>query len=495
LLEVDGQNYLGIYLSNSDATVVCVGPQGRDGNVLGCFSISLEEQEDRNTGADMRELARLIVEGCAERELKFSEVAVALDCAMFMQHSVHSEFKEPRQIAQTVRFDTEEALSMDITDVAVAFKVTSSDETGSELTVFTAQREVLSDVLLSLQSNNIDPIAVEPDVNCLSRFIVRNVSLPEESNCLFGMFSRRSGYFLTFAGSREARAVRTLLIGRGQDRSDLIARQIPIVAALAGAGGPISCVKVSDSADSVNYQQLSEKLGIEVGGVDLPESVAAGPEVLADCADTVDFAIAYGAALAHLEKVKSVNFRNDFMRYEGKKLGVQKALKFLSISVTVLMLALGVYVTLQLLRTNKYRSRLHAKFRPQYSAMMPRGKKSPTKLKEAVKKLSSVKREIDRKGKGVTAAEGVAAKLTLLLGAFNKCAAPTKLNVDLIYITDRTITISGETSSRKSTLKLREAIKQSKLGNLHETIKPMPKTRRSSFRITIEPKKVVKGKA
>ena len=164
---MEGQNYLGIYLSKAAATVVCLKSQGRSYNVLGCFSVSAEGAEEQNPQV----LAGLIAQGCAERELKFSEVAVALDCAMFMQHNVNSEFDDPKQIAATIRFDTEEALATDISDVAIAFSITSSDQTGSGVTVFTAQRKVLSDILLALQSNNIDPVTIEPDVNCLSRFI------------------------------------------------------------------------------------------------------------------------------------------------------------------------------------------------------------------------------------------------------------------------------------------------------------------------------------
>ena len=147
-----GQNYLGIYISKNAATVVCLGSQGREHNILGCFSVSVEESDEPN----LRVLANLISQGCAERELGFSEVAVALDCAMFMQHNVHSEFDDAKQIASTIRFDTEEALATDITDVAIAFKITSSNQTGSELAVFTAQRKILSDILISLQSNNIE---------------------------------------------------------------------------------------------------------------------------------------------------------------------------------------------------------------------------------------------------------------------------------------------------------------------------------------------------
>ena len=128
---MESQNCLGIYISKDTATVVCLDSQGKNSNVLGCFSVSVEEQGQVNAQA----LASLIVQGCAERELKFSEVAVALDCAMFMQHNVRSEFSDPKQISATVRFDTEEALAMDITDVALAFEIASSDQAGSGLNV------------------------------------------------------------------------------------------------------------------------------------------------------------------------------------------------------------------------------------------------------------------------------------------------------------------------------------------------------------------------
>ncbi len=489
LLEVEPQNYLGIYLSKETATVVCLGSQGRDRNVLGCFSVSVQEQEEPN----QQVLARLIAEGCAERELKFSQVAVALDCAMFMQHKVHSEFKNPKQIAATIRFDAEDALSTDITDVAIAFKITSSDQAGSGLDVFTTERKMLLDVLLSLQSNNIDPITIEPDVICLSRFILQNLSLPEsrQAGTIFGILSSRNGYFITFAGLQKSPAVRTFLIDPAQNRAELLTREIPVTAALAGTSEPINCLKVFDSTNSIDYidyQQLSEKLGIEAGSADLFEAAAASPDILADCAQPVGFAIAYGAASAHLEKAQSVNFRNDFMPYQGRKVRLQKMLKFLSVSVAALCLALGLYFQLQLLQKNKYQNQLRDKFEKQYSAVML-GQKPTGKSREAVRALGGELRRIRDVKSGQLSARGeesVSAKLTSVLEAFNKCAAQTNLQIDKISITAKSIRIEGDTSSRKNTLKLFEAIK-GKLEVLQYRYDL--KGGRDNFTMTVTPKK------
>jgi len=481
---VEPQNRLGIYLSKNTATVVCLGLEGGDYKVFDCFSVSAEQRQERKLEA----LAGLVAKRCAEKELHFSEVAVALDCAMFTQHNVHSEFNDPKQIAATVRFDTEEALAMDISDVAIAFKTTSSNQTGSQLVVFTAQRKILSDLLVALQRNNIDPATVEPDVNCLSRFVQQNILSPEDSHPLFCMLSRRSGYFIAFAKSKETLAVRTFLINAAQDRTELLAAETPVTMALVGTDEPIDCLKVFDSAGSVNYRQLSEKLGIEAASVDLTASAGAGPQTLSDCDDAVDFAIAYGAALAHLEKEKNINFRSDFMPYQGKKIRLQKALKFAGISVTVLMLAVGLYAQAKLLQKNNYRARLQEKFEKQYSAVMF-GKKMPAKL-DPVKKLKGELRRIKDVKSGqlsITGEESISTKLTLVFEAFNKCAKQTNLNIDSISITSKSITITGNTSNRKNTLVLRKELEKTKLGNLQEHLEP--KGRRDNFRITIVPKK------
>jgi hypothetical protein len=492
LLEVEGQNYLGIYLSKETATVVCLGSQGRDGNVLGCFSVSVEEQEEQNQSSTKNEaqrsaffgagLANLIARGCAERELKFSEVAVALDCAMFMQHNVHSDFTEPKQIAATIRFDTEEALATDVTDVAIAFEITSSDQTGSALAVFTAQRKILSDVILSLQQYNIDPVTVEPDVNCLSRFIRQNISLSEDLHPFFCMFSRRNGYFIVPAGDKQGTqktsTMRTFLVSPTQNRTELLAREVSVTAALVETGEAINCLKVFDSAGSVNYQQLSEKLGIEAGGVDWLQSAAIEPAALADCADPVDFAIAYGAALAHLEKAQSINFRSEFMPHQGKKLRLQKALKLAAISVTVLAIAVGVYFQSQLLKTNKDRSERRKRLEADYSVVM--GKKPPS---NPVKKLETELRRI-KKVSGPS--DVVSARLILVLEAFNKYAEQkTDLNIDSVTIASK-ISIVGDTSSPGNTLIFFKAIK-GKLEISQERV--YTKAGRNHFSITVVSKR------
>ena len=456
---MEKQNYLGIYISKRSATVICLGSQDQGRGAVKCFSVSVEDQQEQSP----QKLADLIAKGCAERQLNSSDVAVALDCSMFMQHNVHSEFTDYKQIASTVRFDTEEALATDVTDIAIAFDITSTDQTGSNLTVFTAQRKILSDILLALQANNLDPVTIEPDAYCLSRFVSRRLSSQEseKTGTFYGMLSRRSGYFITFTDSQKAPVFRTFLIGASQNRAQLLTRQVPVTTALIKTDEPINHLEFFDSTASVNSQHLNETLGIEAKALNLAESADVDSQTLADCADPVEFAIAYGAALACLEKTQTVNFRNDFNPYQGKKLRLQKTLKLLSIAATVLLFTLGVYFQLPLFRTNKNRARLGEKLAEQYAAVMPGSKRAPSRASAVVKRLGGELRRIKDVKSGQLSASGeqsISAKLTQVLEALNECAAQTKLNIESISITGKDIRIIGDTSNSGNTLKLFKAI-------------------------------------
>jgi hypothetical protein len=117
------------------------------------------------------------------------------------------------------------------------------------------------------------------------------------------------------------------------------------------------------------------------------------------------------------------------------------------------------------------------------------GEKMPNKSKEAVRKISTAMRRIKeaQKGFSLTGEEAVAAKLALVLQAFNKCAAVTTLNIESVSITDKMITINGDTPSPENTLKVFEALRQTGVTILQQRIST--DGGRSTFGVTVEPKK------
>jgi len=488
---VESQSYLGIYIDKDTATAVCLSARAKDARVLGCFSVSAADQEQAN----VQTLAKLIAQGCAEREWRFSGVAVALDCALFMQHAVHSQFKDPKQIAATVKFDTEEALATDIANVALAFEVTSSDQTGSKLTVFTAERKILTDILSALQQYGLDPATMEPDVCCLSRFLNRKVSVPapQQSGGLFGVLSRHSGYLIVPSGAadeatRKAAAVRTFLLSATRDRTSVLAREALITTALIEEAQPIANIRVFDSAGTIDCERLGQKLGMQASKIDLSQAAGVEPQALTDCASAVDLIIAYGAALIHSEKGHRVDFRSDFNPFQGKKVRLQKTLKFAAVSVTILLIAAGLFFQTQLFSVNKDIKNVRSKFSRDYADVTLEKLSNDVTTKKAVTDLEKLLRRIEAEKKGLIADKtSISSKLTLVLAAFNKCAAQTSLNISSIAITTKDIDITGDTSSPQNRQKVFETIRNNGLEIVQERYEP-PIAGRQKFGITVAPK-------
>ncbi len=496
-------NYLGIYLAKDHAAVVCLAQQGSERSVAGCFKVSLEQAGEGGAGG-FDELGRRISANLSERQLKFDESAVALDCAMFMQHSVRSEFSDARRITQTVRFDTEEALGTDVTDVAIAFKIDSIEQAGANLSVFTASRQLLGEILGGLQANNLDPASIEPDVNCLARFVCHKVAAIPQRRPMFAFLSGRNGYFiipLTLPWQEvipmAPAAMRTFLISAAQNRNQMLSKQVSMTTALlatalsAGAGKAIDLLEVFDTANSIDLAGLGRQLAVEAQALDVIKSAGLTPEATADCPDPVEFSIACGAALAGFDSPQNANWRSDFMPYQGRKLRLQSTVRYFSVAATILMLALGVYGFRQAVQYNRDRAELRKKFAAEYSAVMF-GQKLPDKYKskEAVSKLNTALKRLKEAQKDSLSLSGdevVAGKLSLVLQAFNKCAEAVSLNIDSVTITDKSISITGNTSSRENTLKVFEAIKQTNLNILMQSYKS--EAGRDIFIVTVEPKK------
>ncbi len=485
---MESQNRIGIYLRKDRATVVCLASQGRDKKLLGCFTVGVDGSDEQN----QQTLADGIAQECKARRLKFAEAYVALDCALFMQHRVHSDFADRKKIAATVRFDTEEALATDVSEMAVAFRIVSSGDSGATLDVFTAERSVLSDVLMSLQSNGVDPITVDPDVYCLSRYLGEYGRSKEgqASGALYALLSDSRGYLVGMsANSQDASTLRAFLVGPNQDRTALLAREATVTTALAETAGPLGKLCVSDAAGQVDTQSLGKKVSLPVDSYDLPTAAGIEADEITDCPNAVDFVVAYGAALSQPHTDANVSFRNDHMPYLGKKLRVQKAVRFLSISVAILLMAVGIHFQAQLMRVNRQRQALRDKLEPDYLAVMLNKRKLPPTMSEALRDVQGELRRVTRGKAGEwTDQTSVPARLAQVLEAFNKCARQADLNVKTVRISNST-NITGDTSSRSKLQAVLDALEAVGL-----TVGPTgvsPDDNGVTFTITIEPPKTV----
>lgn len=484
---MESRNQLGIYVRKDRATVVCLAAQGRENKLLGCFSVSLEGQEEQGQQALADQIARL----CAERGLKAATAVVALDCALFMQHAVHSDFDDFKKIAATVRFDTEDALATDVSDMAVAFRIASTSEEGANLDVFTAQRSILSDILLSLQSHGIDPVAVFPDAYCLSRYVGEsgNSAETDDAAAIFALLSDSRGYFVGSPNGNGVPIMRAFLVGPSQDRKALLSREALVTTALTGASGPARKLRVLDASGTLKAQELAGCIPLEVDDCDLAGMRGLEAGDLADCPNVVDLAIAYGAALPELEKDKGINFRNDHMPFLGKKLRLERAVRVLSISLTLLFLSLGVLAQTEFMTVKRCQTALRNKLEPDYLAVMPGAQKLQPRMTQVIQRLEGALRGVERKKGGRIDPKSLRDKLKLVLIALNACAAETDLKIDVITLSPQSITINGDASSRRNTLKVFDAMEKTGLTLMKTGFDQ--KGNRDTFTVAVEPKETI----
>jgi hypothetical protein len=477
---VEENRYLGIHFAPAAATVVYLAAEGGRHTVLDCFGVVAGEPEK-----PLQQLARLVGEGCRQRQWQFNEAAVAVDCSTYTQHSVRSRFTDQKQIAGTVRFDAEETLAADVSNYAIAFRLLSQDGDGSDLLVYAAAKKMLSEVLAALQAEDIDPMAVEPDAEGLGRFIEKNLP-PGDQSRMFCVLSSSAGYMLMLSGASGRRFLRSFLIEPEADRTSLLEAQVGITC--AAAGETADGIAVFDRARSVDCRRMTERTGVPAEAVELAKSARLADGVAAGELDQVGFACACGAALGAAE-AQCLDFRGDFSPYRGRKIRLEKTLRLLGSSVLVFMIALGLYFQLRLLQTNRYRSRLFEKLKGQYSAVVLDGRPAGD-LDRTVSQLDRELRRTRQRMSGqlsVTGSASISAKLTLLLEAFNKSAARTDLTVDTISISTKTMSMAGSTSSRRNTLQLFEQVKKAGLGIQQQRL--YSKAGRDNFHVTIEPLK------
>jgi hypothetical protein len=478
---VDSHSRIGIYLRKDKATVACLASQGRERKLLDAFSVTVEDQGQQN----QQVLADQIAKCCSDRRIKAVEASVALDCALFMQHRLHSDFSDVKKIEATVRFDAEETLATDISDLAVAFRVVSSGESGSELDVFTAERSVLTDILLSQQSNGIDPLTVEPDICPLSRYLceVSASSGDTKDSVLFALLSDCRGYLVGIAQAHTT-MMRAFPINPAQDRNELLAREILLSAALAESPEPPQKLYVVNAAGDLDIESLQTKLKLPVESYDLIAGMGAEPPKGTDSPNTVDLAVAFGAALPKEERT-SVNFRNDHMPHLGKKMRLYRAVQFASIALTILGLSLGVYFQTLLINANQDRQKLLDFLKPRYIAVMLDKNLVPKTMKDALTSLQGLLRRINQEKSGQMDQESVSAKLGLVLEALNSCTAATDLKIESVTIDGTRTIVVGNTSSRANTEKVFAAMPKAGLELGHQAYQE--RNGRDTFSMTLTP--------
>ena len=472
---MESQNVLGLFFGKTQGTAICVNK----GAVTGAVTLALEADQK----GDLQTLAHRLAEQCKEQNLKYTEVSVALDSAWFMQHSVHSEFKQTKQIGSTVRFDTEEVVASDISSLSVAFEILKSDERGSSLNVFTADHDPLSQILLTLQSHALDPIRILPDVGCLTGLVQQNLDAVSGSSALICLVSRKNGYFLKYDKDTGLHPVRAFLVASHANITDLLVRES--FTTMASVGGNPESLFVYSTDGEIDTEVLSQKLGVPCAGLPWFESSPWGQQAISDQQDVVTYAVAYGAATLNADAGSTLDFRREFMPYQGKKMRFQSAMKWACVSATLLVLAWGGRLQANWFQAKSDRNALKDSLRDDYIRVMPGKTDLPgnpvRELGRAIRTIKNVQGgRLDLAG-----SQSTLAKLTLVLKAVSQSHQSTGLEIDRVTIAITSLSITGSTASTAGRLKFMSALQSQKIGEVNMQMVGV-KNGRAPFSVSIK---------
>lgn len=481
---MEQKNCLGIYLSRDYATVALITAASR--TVTKSFTVSANGDDEPSS------LAAAIAKQIAARNIKFADVAIAADCAMYIQHDLHSEFSDHKQITQTINFDAEEAVAADAMDLAITFNITGTDPYGSTLTVFTARRNELTEVLNDFQQYNLDPLFIEPDIAPLTRLIADKHQLDEGQNPLFAIFSATACYLLCLEPTRHGffPIVRSFLVNPSQDKTAILARQLTMTRAALSSrypDQPITSLMIAGNTDNLDIEALASRTGLEAESFSLGELAGFDAEAIDESTDPVALTTACAAALTEITRATPNDFRKDFSPFQGRKRILEKTLRTISVSLTILMIALGIYFQIKVMQKNKGIRQLFEKSSKDYKAVMfgkapPKVEPIHARLKREYNKLQRIKT-----GQSFGDEKSVTARLTFIFEAINNAPKNIDLKINTISVTTKTMRVIGDTNSLKSTLALYKAIENHpKLTKGQQSFKQSGA--RNAFTVTIEPK-------
>lgn len=438
---------LGLYVSRNRAVAVWLS-SGSEHSVLNKLAIALNENEPETMAL---QAARSVM----RQGFAFDEVIIAIDCGYYAQYSLQSEFDDYAQIGSTIKFDAEEAAAADAMNLAVTFEISGKNAQGSDVTIFTADRQLMTDILMDVQEGGLDPTFIEPDAVCLVRACAAISDVSKEARTVFVVLGRSSCYL--FRPKPDfAPVVRTFLIDPGQDINSMLIREIVLARASQSAEDSLTSVVLTGHTDEVDMNLLKTRTGLEIH-TDSPAKKLDSSWVSDGRIDDYEFMIAYGAALAAASRGYKADFRRDFMPYQGRRKILEKSFKLISISMTVLLLSLAIFFQMKAFRMKSYVDQLNQRALKEHRAV--NYGKVPLRGQTI---NSSLKREYDR-AVAMTAGDVdedvVIAKLTFLFEAVNTSPKSVDVNIQQITTTERSMKVKGDTNSHNGTLAFIQNVK------------------------------------
>jgi len=193
---------LGIHYTDSNATVVWVQKQDKHFSIAPVAAVTAgtaDNQPGRRESSGPAESLSMIEQLALQvKQQAPAHVPVVLSMSgdLYQSQLHHSQFEQPRQIQQTLRYDIEDEFAIDVESVAFCCQTIPSDSAGTDLMVFTCNRDILQPLLNQFERADLDALVAQPDVQSWLHFLHHQAHLPADQSCVVLAWANDTIYML-----------------------------------------------------------------------------------------------------------------------------------------------------------------------------------------------------------------------------------------------------------------------------------------------------------
>jgi len=375
-------------------------------------------------------------------------VALALDSRCYQIQFHHSQFRDLKQIQQTLRFDAEELFALEGEELAASFHPVSASSEGTDLMVYSTKRQPLQQQLNAFHDAGLDPLAAQPDLETWRQYALHFESLPKGRPFLLLGILRSTCYLLFLDGEHRMILGRTFLFCPDESPEQSLR------------------VELHRSLSLLSEEQQPEDLYYHPGNIPAPwlscltGSLALRPHSLLQ-RDPAR-AMAMGAAVQWLLGPAPTDFRVGDLKPQSLLKAQRKSLYILSACLSVMFLVLLFLTVFYKDRYQRMVERSQEDLQQAWKDANP-DQKPPRALFSIPQKLktqAASMRKTGRSSSGYGLSNSAGNVLLLLVNLLNKMPKPFDLWIEQLQVDTDSANLTGSVPSLDELVKLGDGIRK-----------------------------------
>jgi hypothetical protein len=427
---------LALYIGIEEMTVVEV--KKVDGTIthLQTFSIPIEQEQADSKVEVVHEANAMVLIKERVLALGLADVPILLSLGCQHYHSLlhTSDFEDIKLIQQTLRFDIEGSLFVDVDELAICFKKLAMDALGTELMVYSAQRDLLTKLHAGLAKNDLDALITVPCESGWLNYLTSEVAQSRGAMIAVGR-SNTSIFIAILDASKELLLTRHTLCPMGHDGISLLQCELQRCIAILPDGLLLERLYYhTEGLDTASMEALSESLSLELVSLFVP---------------SIAKSFSIGCATGWLNEETTADFREDNLMPEIIVKERALAMKGLSFSASLLFFIMLVILSCFSYAYKALDNDADVRISSAWKTVSSPKEKVPS-LREIPKKMTSKLRQIQSENVRVvnkSLSSSISVCLYELIAILNALPVQFDMTIDRIAVKGDRVELSLTTGS------------------------------------------------